>query len=95
MNYIFFFFAAIESDVTEYKDPCTPKGYSDGVRLSKIGGVLSSQEKYHPVAHANGNFSECRTSALMLIQNKKGNKCAHKPWPPGSHFAFRTFLVVF
>ncbi|KAH7683985.1 Apyrase protein [Dioscorea alata] len=79
------FKSSIKSDVTEYKDPCTPKGYSDGMRLSEIGGVLSSQEKYHPVAHANGNFSECRTSALMLIQNKK-EKCLYDTCNLGSAF---------
>ncbi|KAJ0988301.1 hypothetical protein J5N97_006657 [Dioscorea zingiberensis] len=77
--------SSIESDLTGYKDPCTPKGYADSAGLLKISSVPSSKEKYHPITYATGNFSECRTSALMLIQNKK-EKCLYGICNLGSTF---------
>ncbi|KAK1290991.1 putative apyrase 6 [Acorus calamus] len=56
-------------------DPCTPRGYSHGP--SKISDAGSDANIEHvPTIHATGNFSECRSAALMLLQKEKGSKYA-------------------
>ncbi|KAE8673227.1 putative apyrase 6 [Hibiscus syriacus] len=57
-----------------YIDPCTPKGYlpeSSNLLLGSKG----EKSKYVSEFQARGNFSECRTAALMLLQ-KGREKCS-------------------
>ncbi|KAG1366456.1 putative apyrase 6 [Cocos nucifera] len=56
-----------------YRDPCTPRGYSHSVESLKLStGVFNSRTEYRPVADATGNFSECRSASLELLQKEKG-----------------------
>ncbi|XP_073105103.1 probable apyrase 6 isoform X3 [Elaeis guineensis] len=67
-----------------YRDPCTPRGYSHSVESLKLSaGVLNSRTEYRPVAHATGNFSECRSASLELLQKEK-DKCLHQSCYLGS-----------
>lgn len=69
-----------------FKDPCTPKGYVHHVESLEPSLVaLHSDAEYHPIAHAIGNFSECRSAALMLLQKGK-DECLHPHCPLGPTF---------
>ncbi|XP_008802602.2 probable apyrase 6 isoform X1 [Phoenix dactylifera] len=69
-----------------YRDPCTPRGHSHSVELLKLSaGDLNSKTEYRPVAHATGNFSECRLASLELLQKEK-DKCLHQSCDLGSAF---------
>ncbi|XVE91496.1 hypothetical protein REPUB_Repub01dG0015100 [Reevesia pubescens] len=53
-------------------DPCTPKGYLP--QSSKLSlGSMAEKSKYISELQARGNFSECRSAALMLLQKGKEN----------------------
>ncbi|XP_047308437.1 probable apyrase 6 [Impatiens glandulifera] len=58
-------------------DPCTPKGY---VHLKAPSGS-STQNSIHPA----GNFSECRSAALTLLQKGK-EECVYQHCHIGSTF---------
>ncbi|MFQ6637514.1 hypothetical protein Gotur_012655 [Gossypium turneri] len=67
-----------------YMDPCTPKGYlalSSNLSL----GYTAEKSKYSSELQATGNFSECRSAALMLLQNGK-EKCSNYRCYLGSVF---------
>ncbi|RWR88197.1 putative apyrase 6 [Cinnamomum micranthum f. kanehirae] len=67
-------------------DPCTPSGYSHGVQSGMLpSGVLSLKSMSLSTLHARGNFSECRSAALMLLQKGKG-ECMYKHCRIGSTF---------
>lgn len=54
-------------------DPCAPKGYSHNVESWKLSpGSLGEKNRYLATLHSEGNFSECRSAALMLLQKGKG-----------------------
>lgn len=54
-------------------DPCTPAGYSYNVDSWKSSpSSLSEKSHYHPTVQTRGNFSECRSAALVLLQKGKG-----------------------
>ena len=56
-----------------YIDPCTPKGYlPESSRFSL--GSMAEKSKYISEHQARGNFSDCRSAALMLLQKGKGYK---------------------
>lgn len=67
-------------------DPCTPKGYthvSESLKLSP--DLLGEKERYLSPLQSQGNFSECRSAALMMLQ--KGNDdCSYKRCHIGSSF---------
>lgn len=52
-----------------YIDPCSPKGYLHHVESSP--GSLAAKIDLSTL-QAGGNFSECRSAALTLLQNGKG-----------------------
>ncbi|XXG69549.1 hypothetical protein AAC387_Pa06g2387 [Persea americana] len=67
-------------------DPCTPSGYSHGVQSGMLpSGVLSLKSTSLSTLRARGNFSECRSAALMLLQKGKG-ECIHEHCRIGSTF---------
>ncbi|KAK0574452.1 hypothetical protein LWI29_023924 [Acer saccharum] len=67
-------------------DPCSPKGYSHEIELSKLSpGSLAEKNKYLSTLQAKGNFSECRSAALMLLQKGK-EKCSYHNCYLGSVF---------
>jgi len=54
-------------------DPCTPKGYSHNVESWKLSpDSFEEKSKYFATLQSKGNFSECRSAALMLLQKGKG-----------------------
>lgn len=69
-----------------YLDPCTPTGYIHNPgSLSLSPGAVNGKNKYLPTLHARGNFSECRTAALKLLQKGK-EECSYKHCRIGSTF---------
>lgn len=72
--YFIFINAAAESVQTKKQiDPCTPRGYkydklSEGLSPSSI----LENRRYSPDLHPSGNFSECRSASLKLLQKGKG-----------------------
>ncbi|KAL1355982.1 hypothetical protein AAHE18_05G151100 [Arachis hypogaea] len=53
-------------------DPCTPTGYLHNVESWKFSPSSGSdQSQYQPTVQTKGNFSECRSAALMLLQRGK------------------------
>lgn len=65
-----------------YIDPCSPKGYLHRVESSP--GSLAAKIKLSTL-QAGGNFSECRSAALTLLQKGK-DKCSYKSCYLGSTF---------
>lgn len=56
-------------------DPCAPKGYSHNEEVMvRTSGVSRSKLENQYVDNGNGNFTECRSSSLMLLQKGKGKK---------------------
>ncbi|OEL34236.1 putative apyrase 6 [Dichanthelium oligosanthes] len=71
---------------TKYKDPCTPRGFTRMVGSAKLPvSVLEPKVEYRPFAHAVGNFSECRSAALTLLQRGKEG-CAYHECRLGAAF---------
>ncbi|KAK6242740.1 hypothetical protein SCA6_008129 [Theobroma cacao] len=67
-----------------YIDPCTPKGYlPESSKLSLVS--MAEKSKYISELQARGNFSECRSAALMLLQKEK-EKCSYDRCYLGSVF---------
>ncbi|XP_072978382.1 probable apyrase 6 [Typha angustifolia] len=57
----------------KFIDPCAPKKNSEIVEpLRPATGAFRSKLEYQPVIHA-GNFSDCRSAILMLLQKGKEN----------------------
>ncbi|KAL5722802.1 apyrase [Ranunculus cassubicifolius] len=52
-----------------FHDPCSPRGYTHS--------TSSWNHSPGPIVHASGNFSECRTAALKLLQEGK-EQCRYK-----------------
>ncbi|XP_044956992.1 probable apyrase 6 isoform X2 [Hordeum vulgare subsp. vulgare] len=66
-----------------YKDPCTPKGFSRMVGLVKpLASVLESK---NIIAHAVGNFSECR-SVVRTLLHKGQEECIYHDCRLGAAF---------
>ena len=53
-------------------DPCTPTGYSYNVESWKFPPSTESEKKHQSIVQTRGNFSECRSAALTLLQKGKG-----------------------
>ncbi|KAF7809121.1 putative apyrase 6 isoform X2 [Senna tora] len=67
-------------------DPCSPKGYSRNVESQKISPSSTNNEnRYQSTLQSRGNFSECRSAALMLLQKGK-EKCSYQHCDMGSTF---------
>lgn len=66
-------------------DPCSPRGYSrnEEVMVRTSGASRSTMENQY-IDSGNGNFTECRSSSLLLLQKGKGKKyirnlnCSHR-----------------
>ncbi|PKU73865.1 probable apyrase 6 [Dendrobium catenatum] len=69
-----------------YIDPCTPKGYLYNLEQLKVSAdALNAKIDYDRLPHAFGNFSECRSAALMLLRKEK-DRCSYKNCHIGSTF---------
>ncbi|XP_061355433.1 probable apyrase 6 isoform X2 [Gastrolobium bilobum] len=67
-------------------DPCTPTGYSHNVESLKFSlSSLNEKSQYQFTVQTKGNFSECRSAALMLLQNGK-ESCSNQHCDIGSTF---------
>ncbi|RZC58615.1 hypothetical protein C5167_005917 [Papaver somniferum] len=68
-------------------DPCTPRGFlnswEESLHYPPI--ALRKKNKDFSSLRARGNFSECRSAALMLLQKGK-DKCKYKLCNIGSTF---------
>ncbi|RCV44572.1 hypothetical protein SETIT_9G385000v2 [Setaria italica] len=67
-------------------DPCAPRGYSrnEEVMVRTSGSSRSTLENQY-VDSGNGNFTECRSSSLLLLQKGK-EKCQYEQCHLGSTF---------
>ncbi|XAR65193.1 Apyrase [Bertholletia excelsa] len=67
-------------------DPCTPSGYSHDMSSWMLSpGSMAEKSKYVSVLQPRGNFSECRSAALSLLQKGK-EKCSYQHCYIGSAF---------
>ncbi|XP_020586663.1 probable apyrase 6 isoform X2 [Phalaenopsis equestris] len=69
-----------------YIDPCSPIGYSHSmmspaVHFARPSSILEHQS----IAHVSGNFSECKSVALMLLQKEK-DRCIYQQCQLGSNY---------
>ncbi|KAF8720881.1 hypothetical protein HU200_023279 [Digitaria exilis] len=67
-------------------DPCSPRGYSrnEEVMVRTSGASRSTMENQY-IDSGNGNFTECRSSSLLLLQKGK-EKCQYQQCHLGSNF---------
>jgi len=67
-------------------DPCAPRGYShnEEVMVRPSGASRSTLENQY-VDSGNGNFTECRSTSLLLLQKGK-EKCQYQQCQLGSTF---------
>ncbi|KAG2597946.1 hypothetical protein PVAP13_5KG303700 [Panicum virgatum] len=62
-------------------DPCAPRGYShNGQVMVRTSGASRSTLENQYVDSGNGNFTECRSTSLLLLQKGKDN-CKTLPDP--------------
>lgn len=67
-------------------DPCSPKGYIHDRETWKLSpGSLAEKNEFETSLQSKGNFSECRSAALMLLQKEK-EKCSYDHCYLGSAF---------
>ncbi|XP_057494981.1 probable apyrase 6 isoform X1 [Actinidia eriantha] len=67
-------------------DPCIPSGYSHSTKPGTLStGSKSERSKYPSALLPRGNFSECRSAALMLLQKGK-ERCTYQHCYIGSTF---------
>ncbi|XP_065861382.1 probable apyrase 6 [Euphorbia lathyris] len=82
--------SAIEALKTHEKgmfiDPCSPKGYYHHPMESwKLAPGSAEKNRYSSSLLSRGNFSECRSAALMLLEKDK-EKCSYQQCYIGSTF---------
>ncbi|KFK33477.1 hypothetical protein AALP_AA5G018300 [Arabis alpina] len=68
-----------------FTDPCAPKGYNLDTIAQKqhLSGFLAEESKFSASLQAGGNYSECRSAALTILQ--EGNdKCSYQHCSIGS-----------
>ncbi|XP_059648839.1 probable apyrase 6 [Cornus florida] len=72
----------------QFVNPCIPKGYSHDTKSWNLSpGSLAEKNWYLSTLHPGGNFSECRSAALMLLQKGTGaEKCSYQHCYIGSTF---------
>ncbi|XP_020694998.1 probable apyrase 6 isoform X2 [Dendrobium catenatum] len=69
-----------------YTDPCSPSGYSHTGMSPAVSVVIpSSSLERQSIAHASGNFSECKSAALLLLQKEK-DRCLYQQCHLGSSY---------
>ncbi|KAK8941508.1 putative apyrase 6 [Platanthera guangdongensis] len=69
-----------------YTDPCSPKGYSHSVSPTSVSfPTAGSSSEHHSIAYARGNFSECKSAAVILLQKEK-DRCLYQQCHLGSNY---------
>lgn len=53
-------------------DPCTPRGYAPEKEALKVSPSLIEKKSYLSTFFPSGNFSECRSASLKLLQRGQG-----------------------
>ncbi|KAI4979749.1 hypothetical protein ZWY2020_016502 [Hordeum vulgare] len=67
-------------------DPCAPKGFSRKRKVTaRTSGASRSNLENQYVGNGSGNYKECRSSSLMMMQEGK-EKCEHQQCHLGSNF---------
>ncbi|KAL1828813.1 hypothetical protein ACET3Z_007225 [Daucus carota] len=66
-------------------DPCTPRGYKHELSEGLSPSTMLENRRYSPDLHPSGNFSECRSASLKLLQ-KGREKCSYKHCSIGSTY---------
>ncbi|XP_076911801.1 putative apyrase 6 isoform X2 [Bidens hawaiensis] len=67
-------------------DPCSPKGYTHNlIKGNTTPNSLIKIDEQSSILHASGNFSECRSASLTLLQKGK-EECAYNQCYIGSTF---------
>ncbi|XBH61332.1 hypothetical protein VPH35_115796 [Triticum aestivum] len=67
-------------------DPCAPKGFSHKRKvLARTGGASRSNLENQYVDNGSGNYKECRSSSLMMMQEGK-ERCEYQRCHLGSNF---------
>ncbi|CAN4081275.1 unnamed protein product [Withania somnifera] len=67
-------------------DPCSPRGYTHNLRSLKLSPSNFADRTRHPSSlYPSGNFSECRSASLSLLQKDK-ESCPYKSCFIGSTF---------
>lgn len=68
------FLEAVEPTLEgKHADPCAPKGYSlDAITQKHLSGFLAEESKLASSFQAVGNYSECRSAALSILQEGNG-----------------------
>ncbi|KAD4983151.1 hypothetical protein E3N88_19822 [Mikania micrantha] len=88
-SFTFFFLYSISTESFDSKvllDPCSPKGYKhDLITGSITPNSLIKKSEQLSILHASGNFSECRSASLTLLQKGK-EECAYEQCYIGSTF---------
>lgn len=57
----------------KHADPCAPKGYNlDAITQKHLSGFLAGESKLASSFQAVGNYSECRSAALSILQEGNG-----------------------
>ncbi|KAI3729196.1 hypothetical protein L6452_17849 [Arctium lappa] len=75
---------SIVANGTRLVDPCSPKGYEHNVMTEKLAPTLVKNEQLSNL-QASGNFSECISASLSLLQKGK-DECAYEKCYIGSTF---------
>lgn len=67
-------YVATETSIgsNEPLDPCSPQGYKDNSINENVTPSSLIEKNKQPILHASGNFSECRSASLTLLQKGKG-----------------------
>lgn len=73
-SYFVSFLEAVEPTLEgKHADPCAPKGYSlDAITQKHLSGFLAEESKLASSFQAVGNYSECRSAALSILQEGNG-----------------------
>ncbi|XP_037445684.1 probable apyrase 6 isoform X1 [Triticum dicoccoides] len=67
-------------------DPCAPKGFSHKRKvLARTSGASRSNLENQYVDNGSGNYKECRSSSLMMMQEGK-ERCEYQQCHLGSNF---------
>lgn len=66
-------------------DPCTPKGYFHAIESWELSPDSAEKNRFLTSIHSRGNFSECRSAVLTLLQKGK-EKCSYQHCNIGSTF---------
>ncbi|KAG7563375.1 Nucleoside phosphatase GDA1/CD39 [Arabidopsis suecica] len=69
-----------------FTDPCAPRGYNLDANTQKhLSGLLAEESRISDSFQAGGNYSQCRSAALNILQ--EGNeKCSYQHCSIGSTF---------